>query len=133
MRTEAEAMRDAIASGAVATWHLRKEIQFRSLDGPFTTWSMGDDKVPFFWCEDLFWRPAPTKRRIPFTQATVPKGALWRLRVKESPFVTVRVYGADGLILNYDLIITWASLSEDYEYSTDGGVTWHPGSMEVES
>ena len=134
MRTSAQALRDAIASGAVEAWNRGEKIQCKEEMG--IAWGMWDGKehqTPSFSQPGFLWRPAPTKRRIPFTRDTVPKWALWRVAVGVGPFFTVNVYGADGLILHSDHTVTWKNLAESFEYSMDSGTTWHPGSMEVES
>lgn len=131
MRTPAQALREAIKSGAVEAWNRREKIQFRGDEGPFADWSLREDYAPQFSDEDLFWRPAPAKRRIPFTLPTVPKHALWRVAGPGHPFYTVNVYGEDGLILNSNTVVTWVNLSESFEYSIDGGVTWERANQEV--
>lgn len=132
MRTPAQALRDAIASGAVQAWDRGEKIQLDAVDKTgWVFWGGDNHQTPGFSDPDLIWRPAPTKRRIPFTRATVPKGALWNLRnfkwetALEFRSCDVRFSGGD--------LMTYERIAEIADYSTDGGVTWQPGSMEVDS
>ena len=131
MRTPAQALRDAIKSGAVEAWGRGQKIQYRGEESPFTYWTAHEDCAPQFSDEDLFWRPAPAKRRIPFAQATVPKGALWNLR-GGGIWMVALAYNPEGLIFPHPEFVTYRDLASS-DYSTDGGATWQPGSQEVES
>lgn len=133
MRTPAQALHDAIASGAVDAWHRGEKICLSHAESlHWNVWSFSDKELPQFINPEFIWRPAPAKRRIPFTQATVPKNALWRYKVLPSLWFAPVKYFADGIGFanqhaHYDSHLL------NCEYSTDGGVTWQPGSQEVES
>lgn len=132
MRTSAQAFRDAIKSGAVEAWNRGEKIQHR--EERAIAWDMWDGKeghTPSFSSPAWIWRPAPTKRRIPFTRATVPKGALWNLSGGGSWKVALS-YNPEGLVFPHSESVTYRDLASS-DYSTDGGATWQPGSMEVES
>lgn len=132
MRTPAQALRDAIASGAVEAWNRGEKIQHREEWAiAWDMWEHGKDHAPAFSSATFLWRPAPAKRRIPFTQQTIPKFALWNLRnMKWETALEFREHEASfsgGDVMEYEKI------AETADYSTDGGVTWHPGSLEVQS
>ena len=132
MRTSAQALRDAIASGAVEAWANSAKIQYRIVsDGAWYPFLDGECSIPRFHDDALQWRPAPTKRRIPFTQLTIPKGALWNLRNEK--WGTALEYRKKEVCFSGGDLMTYGKIAETADYSTDGGGTWHPGSMEVES
>lgn len=131
MRTPAQALREAIKSGAVEAFGRGEKIQ-ASDGGGWEDWEpTHEGHAPVFHLHGTVWRPSPTKRRIPFTLSTAPKHALWRVAGPGHPFYTVNVYGEDGLILNSNTVVTWVNLSESFEYSIDGGVTWERANQEV--
>ena len=138
MRTAREALREAVESGAVNAWTKGGEIQFRrngSVEwGKFQ--EPESDCIPAFGNEELYWRPAPEKKRVPFTLDTVPKGAIWRARISPASICVITGYGPKGVTFgppaapsehSYEALSSWSS------YSLDGGLTWHPASREVES
>ena len=132
MRTPAQALREAIKSGAVEAFGRGEKIQANDGDG-WNDWeSTQEGRAPVFHLHGTIWRPSPANRRILFTLSTVPKHALWRVGGLGEPFYTVNVYGADGLVLHSNGLVTWASLSESFEYSIDGGVTLAQANQEVE-
>ena len=132
MRTPAQAFRDAIKSGSVEAWNRGEKIQCKEERAiAWEMWEHGKDHAPAFSSAAFLWRPAPTKRRISFTQATVPKGALWNLR-NEKWETALEFRSCDVRFSGGDLM-TYEKIAETADYSTDGGATWHPGSMEVES
>lgn len=98
----------------------------------WNVWSFSDKELPQFNNPEFIWRPAPTKRRIPFTQATVPKWALWRFKDSNRWFAPIE-YCANGITYNGTQYAEYEDHLMKCEYSTDGGATWHPGSLEVES
>ena len=97
----------------------------------WVTYQEHEGSVPIFADNLLVWRPAPTKRRIPFTQLTVPKGALWNLRGGGFWMVALS-YKPEGLIFPHSEFVTYRDIASS-DYSLDGGATWQVGSQEVES
>jgi hypothetical protein len=133
VRTPAQALREAIDSGAVEAWHKGEPIQSRLNDNPWALWRQASEAdCPVFQSASAHWRPAFVKRRIPFTLQTVPKWALWRVAGTSHPFFTVNVYGMDGVIFESRTIL-WSEIADSFECSLDNGATWSPGSQEVES
>lgn len=133
MRTPAQAFRDAITSGAVEAWSRGEKIQTDTANSTtWTFWTGSSDVVPRFADPEFVWRPAPTKRRIPFTQLTIPKGALWRFKDSNRWFAPIE-YCANGITYNGTQYAEYDDHLMKCEYSTDGGATWQPGSQEVES
>ena len=132
MRTPAQALRDAIASGAVEAWNQGRVVQLATFStNEWVDFDVKSDCLPEFTSTIWHWRPAPTKRRIPFTRATVPKGALWNLRGGGFWMVAL-CYKPEGLLFPHSEFATYRDLASS-DYSTDGGATWQPGSLEVES
>lgn len=134
MRTSAQALHDAIASGAVAAWHRGEKIQVDVSDKTgWITWRGDSGRTPAFGDPDLTWRLTPAKRRIPFTQLTVPKGALWKMNREDAQsWHLATSYGFDCIRLPIGPW-TYENAANELVYSLDGGATWQPGSQEVES
>ena len=133
MRTSAQALRAAMESGAVASWYRGENVQsaVAGMNPHWLTYKEHDGSSPDFSNPQLVWRRKPCRPRAPFNQTTVPKHALWRVSGGGGPFYTVNAYGLDGLVLYSHEMVTWSNLSESFEYSIDGGVTWGPANQEV--
>ena len=138
MRTSRAALREAVESGVLKAWMRDEKIQFRG-EGK-TEWLDWSDPeggcIPAFGNEELYWRPAPEKKHVPFTLDTVPKGAIWRARISPASICVITGYGPNGVTFgppaapsehSYEALSCWSL------YSLDGGLTWHPASQEVES
>lgn len=132
MRTPAQAFRDAIKSGAVEAWNRGEKIQHREERAiAWDMWDGKEDHTPSFSSPAWIWRPAPAKRRILFTQLTIPKGALWNVRNQK--WETILEYSSTHVRFSGGEDMCYENIAENADYSTDGGATWQPGSLEMES
>lgn len=135
-RTSRAALREAVESGALKAWMRDEKIQSRR-DGE-AEWAEWEDRTggnnPAFGNPDLFWRPAPEKKRVPFTSDTIPVDGWWRR--KNDKYTNCRVFSihSNGVLFpgQAGYMTAFSVLMDEWEWSDDRK-HWKPCSLEVES
>lgn len=135
MRTSAEAFIEAVRSGAVKAWADGDPIEWSNPGYPWKLWRRDAEvpgETPQFGHPDFYWRIPPTKRRVPFTQSSIPKNALFRIEAHPNGWVLLSGYCQQSAIA-YGIHVPYNELADQWEMSLDNGATWQPASEEVES
>ena len=136
MRTNRQALKEAIESGAVQAWIEGKSVDVKYVDASeFEKFGTAEeDFCPNFQSEEHQWRPSPIKKLRPWKAEEVPLGA--HIRPKGEPEYRSLIIsaGPDGLDL-IDEHGSWqrrnyAFFLRDGEYSVDNGQTWLPCGVE---
>jgi hypothetical protein len=78
---------------------------------------------------------APVKRIAPFTAATFPKGEVWIKHTGWAHEKRMLVVGVspNGALTTVGRVFEWHEEMENLQHSLDGGKTWLPWGLEVES
>lgn len=134
-RTSRAALREAVESGALKAWMCDEKIQFTA-EGK-TQWLDWSDpeggNIPSFGNEELYWRVAPEKKRVPFTPDTIPADGWWRR--KNDKYTNCRAFSihSNGVLFpgQSDYLTGFSVLMDEWEWSDDRK-HWKPCSMEVE-